>query len=242
MEQVLDDNSFEEDSLPINSHVYFPVEMQEKEEAETVEAVEAAGAAGAEATERREAPPPTNVSTTFFCTESRWTLLKKKVVENFLPLGFAVALLVALSFPYPGKQLGTYSLEGVYIVQAINNVCVFFVSGITLNVSALANALTHWRVVVLGVVVILGLTPLLGFVMVRLPLEPVEFSAGLAIFCCVPTTLGVRRVGGKRMEEGRRGGKRRGREEMHDFTQIVLTPSLPPLPPSPPSAFSYRWG
>lgn len=168
------------EGLPINSHVYFPVEQDEAAEAAAAEVAEA---------EAAEASSLKAVAT--FCTESRWTLLKKKVVDNFLPIGFACALLVSLSYPYPGKQLGTYSLEGVYIVQAINNVCVFFISGITLNTTALANAATHWRIVLLGAFIILGLTPLLGFVMVRLPLQPVEFSAGLAIFCAVPTTLGV---------------------------------------------------
>jgi len=80
---------------------------------------------------------------------------------------------------------------GIYIAQACNNIIVFFISGITLNVNALTEIREHWKAVSYGILAILFLTPLLGFVFINIPLEPREFSLGLAIFCCVPTTLGV---------------------------------------------------
>jgi sodium/bile acid cotransporter 7 len=42
-----------------------------------------------------------------------------------------------------------------------------------------------------GLVAILGITPCLGFGMLALPFQPPEFATGLALFCVVPTTLGV---------------------------------------------------
>lgn len=42
---------------------------------------------------------------------------------------------------------------------------------------------------VLGLVSILGLTPLLGFAVFEIPFENQSFGTGLAIFCAVPTTL-----------------------------------------------------
>jgi len=38
---------------------------------------------------------------------------------------------------------------------------------------------------------IIGITPLLGFAVRLLPLQPAEYVAGLTIFTVVPTTLGV---------------------------------------------------
>lgn len=54
------------------------------------------------------------------------------------------------------------------------------------------------RTLAFGVIAILGLTPLMGFLMVQIPFEPVQFRYGLALFCCVPTTLtsGVTLVNG----------------------------------------------
>lgn len=49
----------------------------------------------------------------------------------------------------------------------------------------------HWAGMLYGLVAILAITPCFGFIMLLLPLRPAEFSTGLALFCVVPTTLGV---------------------------------------------------
>jgi sodium/bile acid cotransporter 7 len=59
-------------------------------------------------------------------------------------------------------------------------------------VLALCRALLkHWVGVLYGLVAILVITPCFGFLMLMVPLQPREFATGLALFCVVPTTLGV---------------------------------------------------
>ena len=113
------------------------------------------------------------------------------VVANFLPLGFALAVLVSLTWPLPGRTVGSGLIADVRAVQAANNAAVFLVSGLTLNLSDFRAATHDWRAPVFGLLAILGATPMLGFAALRLPLRPHEFAVGLAIFCVVPTTLGV---------------------------------------------------
>ena len=42
-----------------------------------------------------------------------------------------------------------------------------------------------------GVVSILGLTPLLGFAIRLIPLQPVEYIIGIVVMAIVPTSMGV---------------------------------------------------
>jgi sodium/bile acid cotransporter 7 len=113
------------------------------------------------------------------------------VIAKFLPLGFALAMLVALTWPLPGETVGSGLIADVRAVQAANNAAVFLVSGLTLNLSDFKAAAQDWRAPTFGLFAILGVTPMLGFAALRLPLRPHEFAVGLAIFCVVPTTLGV---------------------------------------------------
>jgi sodium/bile acid cotransporter 7 len=113
------------------------------------------------------------------------------VVSNFLPLSFAFALLIALLWPLPGGVVGSLQLSGVRAVQAANNVVVFLISGLTLAMSDVRATAKQPLALVAGLVLILGLTPCLAFGALHVPLHPPEFSVGLAIFCAVPTTLGV---------------------------------------------------
>ncbi|KAK9811711.1 hypothetical protein WJX72_008825 [[Myrmecia] bisecta] len=74
---------------------------------------------------------------------------------------------------------------------AINNFMVFLVSGLTLRTKEFTATLSHWVGVLYGFAAILAITPCLGFGARAIPFQPPEFSIGLAIFCVVPTTLGV---------------------------------------------------
>lgn len=186
----------EEGDVPINTHVYFSVastELGADEEvvpaADTVPCTEEPGTGvNTVVVEGAGDNEPQRWSA---YSQAQWLFLKKKFIENFLPIGFAVALIVAMSYPSPGAAAAKIIFEGVLVIQAVNNVNVFFVSGITLNVNALKEIKEHWKAVVFGMAAILFLTPLLGFIFIAIPLEPREFAVGLAIFCCVPTTLGV---------------------------------------------------
>ena len=64
-------------------------------------------------------------------------------------------------------------------------------TGLTLKTSDFHQLARNWPAVTYGVIAILLITPILALGAQALPLEPKEFSVGLAIFTVVPTTLGV---------------------------------------------------
>lgn len=64
-----------------------------------------------------------------------------------------------------------------------------FPSGLTLKSGDIKKAAKFWPALLYGLVAILGLTPFGAFLALRLPLSPPEFGTGLAVFCCMPTTL-----------------------------------------------------
>lgn len=51
------------------------------------------------------------------------------------------------------------------------------------------QAFTSWGAVLFGMLSILVFTPLAAILALRLPLQPPELAFGLAVFCCMPTTL-----------------------------------------------------
>ncbi|KAF8055941.1 MST4 [Scenedesmus sp. PABB004] len=122
-----------------------------------------------------------------------WPAVKAYVLRNYLPLAFLVAFVVAMAWPLPGRVVLSPSVMGVHVVTFINICIVFFISGLTLNTNELRAAFTRTAALgtVFGLVSIVGITPLLGFAVRRLPLAPAEYVAGLTIFTVVPTTLGV---------------------------------------------------
>jgi len=111
-------------------------------------------------------------------------------LANFLVLGFCLALLLGLSAPVAGRTLGDVKVGSWSVIQTTCVVIIFIISGATLKTEEIAQALTTGRGgLAYGLVAILGLTPLLGFIHVYVPYKPVEFRYGLALFSCVPTTL-----------------------------------------------------
>ncbi|EFN59401.1 hypothetical protein CHLNCDRAFT_49947 [Chlorella variabilis] len=118
---------------------------------------------------------------------------KKFVIDNFLPLSFLVAIIWALAWPAPGKAvINVTIMDGeIHVIQEINIILVFFISGLVLKTDDLAAAIKHKLGVTYGLISILFVTPCLGFALREIPLNPPEFSAGLALFAAVPTTLGV---------------------------------------------------
>ena len=76
----------------------------------------------------------------------------------------------------------------------VSDVCVviiFSLAGITLKTSELRNAVKYPKALIIGLVLILFVTPLLGFAYMGLSghLEYEEFVIGLATFAVVPTTI-----------------------------------------------------
>jgi sodium/bile acid cotransporter 7 len=123
----------------------------------------------------------------------RWGVLAQAfVVKNFLVVGFAVALIFALSFPLPGAFMGAIEVgpEKIRVVEFINNIMVFLISGLSLKTSDVKASLYVWPIVY-GLITINFITTLVAFVMIRLPFPTAAFSEALAIFSTVPTTLGA---------------------------------------------------
>ncbi len=103
--------------------------------------------------------------------------------KQFLPVGLVFVALVGLSIPEPGIYMATLPTQ--YVAVSI----IFFVSGLLLRTDEIRAAVSAWPATLWGCVSILLLTPVLGaLIAVRLPMEPV-FQIGLALFCCMPTTL-----------------------------------------------------
>jgi len=118
------------------------------------------------------------------------TRVKNFVIDNFLVLGFCCALIVGLSAPVAGSTLSGWSVNGWSLVQTIAVIVIFVISGATLRTEEIKHALNDGRkALVFGLVSILGVTPLIGFIHLNIPYSPVQFRYGLALFCSVPTTL-----------------------------------------------------
>ncbi|CAM9580437.1 unnamed protein product [Hapterophycus canaliculatus] len=122
---------------------------------------------------------------------SRGQRVQKFCIKNVLPLGFFVALVIALVWPAPGKAFAKPKVEGFRVVQTINVVIIFIISGLKLKTDDIKEALSKEGRLgyIYGIVAILGITGCIGFVAAEIPFDVKEFSYGLAVFCVVPTTL-----------------------------------------------------
>lgn len=118
-----------------------------------------------------------------------WDRLRKLLLTHFLVIGLAVALAVALAWPYPGAEVSQIKVGSFHVVQTINICTIFFISGFTLDTQDILTAITAFRSLGYGLLAILIITPALGFGIVELPLGPKEFALGLTIFSAVPTTI-----------------------------------------------------
>lgn len=118
-----------------------------------------------------------------------WKRWKPWIIKNYLVLGFIFAITLALSWPLPGRELGTPMSGDFPIAQTCCIVVIFFISGLTLKTADIKKALGQRAALAYGIITILFVTPMLGFALVQIPFEPVEFRYGLALFACVPTTL-----------------------------------------------------
>ena len=103
--------------------------------------------------------------------------------RQFLPVGLLAAAVVGFFFPRPGLYMA--ELPTQYVAVSI----IFFLSGLMLKTDEVHAALAAWKATSWGCVSILFATPFLGAVIAfQLPMEP-AFQFGLALFCCMPTTL-----------------------------------------------------
>ena len=83
-------------------------------------------------------------------------------------LGFIFVITLALSWPLPGRELGTPMSGDFPIAQTCCIVVIFFISGLTLKTDEVKRALTSWPDALFGVVSILLITPLLALLLPEL--------------------------------------------------------------------------
>lgn len=122
---------------------------------------------------------------------ARCERVRKSCIKNALPLGFALALIIALAWPAPGEVVSKPEVEGFRLVQTLNVVIIFIISGLTLKTDDIKTALSKEGIVGFGygVVSTLLITACVGFAAAEIPFDKKEFAYGLAVFCVVPTTL-----------------------------------------------------
>ncbi|KAK1310127.1 hypothetical protein QJS10_CPA08g01515 [Acorus calamus] len=116
--------------------------------------------------------------------ESIWSQqLLGFVRTNFLPL----ALVSGMSFGLMNPSLGC--LAHKYGLSKFSTFGIFLISGLTLRSGQINAAVEAWPTGLYGLVSILLLSPFFSKLILQLHLAPQEFVTGLAIFCCMPTTL-----------------------------------------------------
>ncbi|XP_037404963.1 probable sodium/metabolite cotransporter BASS4, chloroplastic isoform X1 [Triticum dicoccoides] len=76
-----------------------------------------------------------------------------------------------------------------YSLSKYSTFGIFIISGLTLRTKELGAALQAWPAGLFGLGSILLFTPFLAQFLVQIQFFPREFITGLAMFCCMPTTL-----------------------------------------------------
>lgn len=110
-------------------------------------------------------------------------LAYQAVCSNFLPSVLISAVLFGLALPEPGRLANQVGLSDWATFG------VFLLSGLALRTGELGEALEAWPSLFFGLVSVLFMTPLVATIILQVKLVPQELVTGLAIFCCVPTTL-----------------------------------------------------
>lgn len=110
--------------------------------------------------------------------------IQKFVDDNFIPIALLCAASFGWMFPKPGEV--AMSLK----VQKLSTIGQFVISGMVLQANQVAVAIKSPLPLLYGIISILFVTPLLGIAIMNIPwIQPFEFKIGMAVFCCVPTTL-----------------------------------------------------
>ncbi|KAI7730037.1 hypothetical protein M8C21_019988 [Ambrosia artemisiifolia] len=105
------------------------------------------------------------------------------VSSNFLPLALIGGVALGLANPSLG------CLAHSYHVSKVSTFGIFIISGLTLRSDEIGAAAEAWPVGLFGIASILLFTPFFSRLILQLHLQPQEFVTGLALFCCMPTTL-----------------------------------------------------
>ncbi|KAJ8754500.1 hypothetical protein K2173_005661 [Erythroxylum novogranatense] len=118
---------------------------------------------------------------------TKWLACAKPLLNfaanNFLPL----ALIAGVSLGLANPNLGC--LAHRYHLSKFSTFAIFVISGLTLKNGDIGAAVKAWPVGVSGLLSILFFTPYFSRIILQIQLQPQQFVTGLALFCCMPTTL-----------------------------------------------------
>eukprot|EP00775_Hariotina_reticulata_P007103 gene7103-7316_t len=124
------------------------------------------------------------------CHRGTWREKAKKwFFKQSLPLGFLLAIIVSMLWDVPGEHVAHWTVNGWKVITTCNMAIIFFIFGVTLDTSELMRAVKAWKAIIYGLLFILLLSPLMGFICMLMPFKPYEFALGLAVMACVPTSL-----------------------------------------------------
>ena len=103
--------------------------------------------------------------------------------RQMLPVGLVTVAIIGLLWPGPGQVMAAWP------TQDLAASIIFLCSGLLLRTDEIREALSAWPATLWGIIAILFITPAVGaFVAFQAPLDD-SFRLGLALFCCMPTTL-----------------------------------------------------
>lgn len=115
--------------------------------------------------------------------------------EHFILIALGFALIIAFFAPNIGYEASQQKLgyQAYGLIEFINNVIVFYISGLTLKIEEMTTIWTHRYSILYGLCMINFVSTLLVFVIKELTFLSLtnEYLIGLCIFVTVPTTLGV---------------------------------------------------
>ena len=86
------------------------------------------------------------------------------VVDQFILVALSIAIIIAFSCPTIGRRASSYISNDIKIIEFINNIFVFFISGITLRVEDMQSIYKHRYAACYGLICINIITTFLGFV------------------------------------------------------------------------------
>ena len=130
--------------------------------------------------------PPTPLARARACRDAAFDFYWNK---QFLPCGFATALVVGLAWPLPGRFLGDLELVGWSVMPSLMVVLIFIISGLKLKSDDVAAVLRARAAIGWGLLAILVVSPVLSVLPLRLTFVARELRIGLTVFCTMPTTL-----------------------------------------------------
>ncbi|MES1908288.1 MAG: hypothetical protein MHM6MM_001248 [Cercozoa sp. M6MM] len=114
---------------------------------------------------------------------TKWERCKSFIWTHHLPLGLVFAVLFGAVCPWPGEWVSDNTPAVTICI-----ILIFFLQGAKLRTSEIKTALRSRITIVLGIVMILFVTPWMAPVMLEVPLDD-SLMLGLAIFANMPTTI-----------------------------------------------------